>query len=86
MIHVKTASGFEMDIDELMFNDMELFDCVAEVEKGHMLSLSEVVTRVVGDKRAEFYDSLRKEDGRVPVDDVMNQVMEIIQQAGGKNS
>lgn len=86
MVHVKTTSGFEMDVDESMFNDMELFECVAEVEKGHMLSLPEVVKRVTGDKKKEFYDSLRNEEGRVPVDDVMNEILDIIRQAGGKNS
>ena len=86
MVHVETSIGFKIDVDEAMFNDMELFDSIAEVEKGHMLYLPEVAKKILGDKKDELYDLLRTESGRVPVDEVSNQILEIIQQAGGKNS
>ena len=86
MVHVKTTKGFEMDVDEAMFNDMELFESISEVEKGHMLYLPDVATKILGDRKSDLYDLLRNDSGRVPVDEVTNQTLEIIKQAGGKNS
>lgn len=86
MVHVKTSCGFEMDVDTATFNDMELFDAIAEVEKGHMIALPEVVERIVGSSKKALYDCLRGEDGRVPVDQVNAQILEIVNQAKGKNS
>ncbi|MBR2759640.1 MAG: hypothetical protein IKD66_00580 [Solobacterium sp.] len=86
MAHVKTSIGFEMEFDTSVFNDMELFDAISEVEKGNMMLLPEVCKKILGDRKAELYGLLRDENGRVPVDKVQAQLIEIIEQANGKNS
>ena len=86
MKHVKTSCGFEMDIDSGIFNDMELFDLISELEKGHMIALPEIVEKIVGAYKKTLYDLLRDDNGRVPVDKVQAQMLEIIEQAKGKNS
>jgi len=86
MVHINTSIGFEMDLDESCLNDMELFDSIAEVEKGHMIALPDVVNRIVGGEKQNLYDRIRNEKGHVPIDVVTAQILEIIQQAGGKNS
>lgn len=75
-----------MDFDTAIFNDMELFDAIAEVEKGNMMYLPEVCKKVLGDRKADFYDRLRDEHGRVPVDKVQAQLIEIMDQVNGKNT
>jgi hypothetical protein len=86
MVHVKTSIGFEMDFDTSTFNDMELFEAISEIEKGNMMLLPEVCKKILGDRKTELYGLLRDENGRVPVDKVQAQLIEIIEQANGKNS
>jgi len=75
-----------MDADPNIFNDMELFDAIADVEKGHMIRLPDVVDKIAGPGKKDLYDLLRNEDGRVPVDKVQEQILEIINQVKGKNT
>lgn len=75
-----------MDFDTAIFNDMELFDAIAEVEKENMMYLPEVCKKILGDRKADLYDRLRDERGRVPVDKVQAQLIEIMDQVNGKNT
>lgn len=86
MAHVKTSCGFEIDVEPETFDDMELFDAIAEVESGRMMSLPTVVQKVLGSSKKALYDCIRTEDGRVPVNEVNAQILEIVNQVKGKNS
>ncbi len=86
MIHVKTSAGFEADISESIRDNMELLDALAELEGGNALAISGVVRQVMGDSRKALYDFCRGEEGVVSTTAVSEQLMEIIQQVGGKNS
>lgn len=86
MKHLVLKCGFEIDVDEAMFEDMELFDAVAEMEKGRVLALSEVTGKILGDRKAELYEFLRDESGRVPIPAVSEAVVEIFQRGASKNS
>ena len=86
MIHVKTAAGFEADISESVRDNMELVDALAELEDGNPLALSRIVRLVMGDSRKALYDFCRGEDGVAPTTVGSQELMEIIQQVGGKNS
>lgn len=86
---VTTKSGFSCEIDPSTLDNMELVDALAEMQgDDDALSVSRVVRMVLGDKnRKALYDHLRK-DGRVPVGDVTQEVIEIFGALGnpGKNS
>ncbi len=86
MKHVKTSAGFEADVDEKRFNNMELLDAIVELEKGNTLVLSRLADLVLGDDKQRLYDAVRDEDGIVPIDLASAQINEIMLQVGGKNS
>ncbi len=90
MVHVKTSCGFEMDVDPDMFNDMELFDAVADADSGDenriVSGLSTVVSKILGSKKKELFDLLRNENGRVPLDSIKSQIKEIMALAAPKNT
>lgn len=87
MITGTTKSGFDFSIDESALNDMELFEALVEVDKGNTLALSSVCNRILGAQKAALYDHLRNEDGRVPMDAVIEAVGEMFAACkSGKNS
>ena len=89
MITGKIESGFEFQIDEEMFNDMELLDRLVEVDGGNYTALSNVITTIIGkEQKQRLYDHVRNEAGRVPIKAVADEFREIISLAGSglKNS
>lgn len=73
-----TASGFRYDIDEKNTDNMELVDAIAEVIDGDSLAVSKVCRLILGDaQRKRLYDHLRTADGRVPVEAVTREIIEI---------
>lgn len=72
-----TASGFAFDIPDDMRNDMELLEALVELQEGDGTALVPIVKKVLGDQKAALYDHLRTADGRVPVDKVSAEIIEI---------
>lgn len=73
-----TKSGFEYQVDAQLLNDMELLDDISEMEN-NFLNLSKVVRKVLGEnQRKALYDHVRDENGRVPVDAVSAEFVEIL--------
>lgn len=66
MVHVKLACGFEADIDETVFDDMEMVDRLIAFDRGDYAGLPELVDAVLGPRKPALYDALRNERGRVP--------------------
>lgn len=82
MMHGKTASGFEYEIDPKALDNMELVDAIVEADESP-LAVSRVVKLLLGDKqRKALYDHLRTEDGNVPILAVSNAVAEIFRASG----
>lgn len=86
MKHLTLSCGFETDVDETIFDDMELFDAIMNFQRGDRLSISMITDRILGSQKAALYDLLRTETGRVPVEAVMNAVTELLLEAAPKNS
>nr|DAP67689.1 MAG TPA: hypothetical protein [Caudoviricetes sp.] len=88
MQKVITKSGFECLIDKKQMDDMELVDKIAEADAGNPLAVSAVIEKVLGkEQKAKLYNHLRNEDGRVPIEKVGEEIVEIITSLGseGKN-
>ena len=88
MQKVITKSGFECLIDKKQMDDMELVDKIAEADAGNPLAVSAVIEKVLGkEQKAKLYNHLRNEDGRVPIEKVGEESVEIITSLGseGKN-
>ena len=74
-----TKSGFEYDVPENVFDDMELIDALADVNSGRDgLQISVVVRKVFDEEqRKRLYDHVRDESGRVPTGSIMDVITEI---------
>ena len=84
-----TKSGFEYDVPEDVFDDMELIDALADVTSGrNVLPLSVIVRKVFDEEqRKRLYDHVRDESGRVPTESIMDVILEIASEStDGKNS
>ncbi|MCD7838129.1 MAG: hypothetical protein LUG65_04380 [Clostridiales bacterium] len=85
-----TKSGFSFSVDEVAAaaDNMELLDALAEMESDNdPLAVSRVCRLLLGrDTRKALYDHLRTEDGRVPVAQVVAELLEIMgSTSAGKN-
>ena len=87
MKHIVTDSGFEVDIDEQVLDDMELFDALVEFQAGDATLLPFIVKRIFGAKKQALYDHCRDlETGRVPTMAVSAEITEIFEKMDSKNS
>lgn len=85
---MKTKSGFEYEIDPEVFDNMELVDALDEADGGNNLAVSRVCLLILGkDQKKKLYDHVRTESGKVPIEAVTNEIVEIISGSKeGKNS
>ena len=89
MICGKTDSGFAFQLDESALDDMRLVDALADLEDGDALSISRVLSLLLGkEQRSRAYAHLRSADGRVSVEAASRFVVEMFQalDKAGKNS
>lgn len=85
MVEGKTKSGFLFALDENAVNNMELVDALAETEDDNPIAISRACLLLLGkDMRKNLYDHLRNDDGRVPVDAVSQELIEIFSAFGAK--
>ena len=84
--HIVTKTGFEMDIDEEVLDDMELFDAVADLQAGKIMRVAVVVQKLCGDSKEALYDHCRLENGRVPSKAVADEIGAIFEALNAKNS
>lgn len=82
-----TKSGFSFEIDEDTLNDAELLEELISLDKGDATKYPEVVKMILGeDQKKALYDHIRNEKGRVPLDKLSNEIIEIFQTSkSGKN-
>ncbi len=88
MIKGQTKSGFAYEIDEQCMNDMNMLEALSETME-NPLAFAKVCTMLLGkEQKAKFYEHLKDENGRVPVNRVSEEVAEIFNEMGevGKNS
>lgn len=89
MIQVKLKHGFTCELPDDVMDNMELVDALAEGDENNPLALTRICKLIYGDKiRKELYDSLRTEDGRVPITAIAEAVKETFELFGdnGKKS
>lgn len=72
-----TSSGFVFDLPDDVMNDMELFEDLRDMDRGNATAMVSVVQRLMGDQKKALYDHLRTESGRVPIDKVTDEILEI---------
>lgn len=81
---ITTESGLKLDIDENVFDDMELIDALAELEE-NPIAISKVVKMMFGaDGKKQLYDHCRNEKGRVETVRVNNEITDIFRKLSEK--
>jgi len=84
LMHITTASGFEMDVDPDVINDMELIDAVVELEGGDATAYPVVTGKLLGSDKSRLYDHIRDDNGRVPQERFTEELRDIFGQLGKK--
>lgn len=75
----KTSKGFGYEIKEETLDNMELVECMAEVDENPLL-FPKVCKMILGEEQKKaLYDFYRTDDGRVPIDDISNAIQEIFE-------
>lgn len=83
-----TKSGFSYEVQDSVFENMELIDALADAGGENPLAISTVCKLVFGDaQRKRLYDHLRLGDGTVPLTEVSEAIAEVFAAKGdaGKN-
>ncbi len=84
MTSIKTSSGFCCEVEESAMNDMELLEDLAAIDSGDITVLPAALARIIGrENKQRLYDHLR-ENGRVAIDRVSEELGEIMKQLGSK--
>lgn len=85
MKEITLKNGLKLELDEKVMDNMELVDTLAEASDEDPLAVSRMIKIVLGEeKRKQLYDSLRTQDGRVPVAGVSDALKEIFEAFGEK--
>jgi len=86
-IHVKTESGFECDINEMVLDDMEVLDYLVAIDDGDSTKYPKLLAKILTpEAKKALYDYVRTEDGRVPYAALSPEISDIIHSIkNGKN-
>lgn len=88
MITGKTDSGFAFSLPKAAIDNMELLDALADASDDDPVAVSRVCRLLLGkETRRQLYDHVRTADGRVPIDALTGELMQIFAAFGnaGKN-
>lgn len=59
------VAGVQLTVDPTVFDDFELLESLAEIQRGDILALPTVFRAVAGDQAQALLDAIRGENGRV---------------------
>lgn len=84
MARIKTKTGFEIELDGDILDDMETFEILVDIDKGEMKRLPDLLQRTLSeDQKKALYEHCRV-DGRVKLSAVLNEMSQIFEELGGK--
>lgn len=84
MARIKTKTGFEIELDSEILDDMETFEILVDIDKGEMKRLPDLLQRTLSeDQKKDLYEHCRV-DGRVKLSSVLNEMSQIFEELGGK--
>lgn len=82
MVTGKTRTGFEFCYSQDAVNDMRTMRSLGNLEKGDMLTLDYLGNKLLGaEKYAQLLSHVETEDGRQPVDALLNEINDIFEAA-----
>lgn len=82
MAHIKTASGFEADINEEALDDYRLMKAVRAAQTGDTLAVVDVVSLVLGDDEDRLITHVVETTGRASMEAINAEMTEIFSALG----
>lgn len=79
-----TVAGVQLTVDPTIFDDFELLESLAEIQRGDILALPTVFRAVAGDKAQELLNSIRRGDGRVTATAATEVIVQIMRELAPK--
>lgn len=79
-----TVEGVQLLVDPAVFDDFELLESLAEIQRGDILALPTVFRAVAGDKAQELLDAIRGENGRVTATAATEMLVQIMSELAPK--
>lgn len=74
-----TSKGFAYEIEDTNLDNMELIDALADLDKGNLLAISNVINLLLGtEQKKAFYSFYRNDEGKVPLNTVSEAITEIL--------
>lgn len=81
MTEVTTTKGLKLSVDEEALDDMRFMELLSDFEGGNILTLGKMAGLLLGQENKEkLYKSLENEKGRVPIEDVSEELTGIMGQ------
>ena len=79
-----TVAGVQLTVDPTVFDDFELLESLAEVQRGDVLALPAVFRAVAGDTAQALLDAARDERGRVTATAATEMLVQIMRELAPK--
>lgn len=79
-----TVEGVQLLVDPAVFDDFELLESLAEIQRGDILALPAVFRAVAGDKAQALLDAIRGENGRVTATAATETLVQIMSELAPK--
>lgn len=79
-----TVAGVQLTVDPTIFDDFELLESLAEIQRGDILALPTVFRAVAGDKAQTLLDAIRGENGRVTATAATETLVQIMSELAPK--
>lgn len=76
--------GVRVTVNPTIFDDFELLEALAEIQRGDVLALPAVFRAVAGDKAQELLDAIRGENGRVTATAATETLVQIMSELAPK--
>lgn len=78
------VAGVQLTVDPTVFDDFELLESLAEIQRGDVLALPAVFRAVAGDQAQELLDAVRDERGRVTATAATEMLVQIMSELAPK--
>lgn len=79
-----TIRDVQVTVDPTIFDDFELLESLAEIQRGDVLALPAVFRAVAGDQAQELLDAVRDERGRVTATAATEMLVQIMSELAPK--
>jgi hypothetical protein len=84
MLRAITVAGVQITVDPTVFDDFELLESLAEIQRGDILALPTVFRAVVSDQAQVLLDAVRDERGRVTATAATEMLVQIMSELAPK--